>query len=85
MSWCKDDSSVLLKNGCVRRAAIVGTPPLQASVDRIDSRTDSTTSQRITVSMKGPENPQCSTKSKDVQYLQLWLHNTELIKSTRIR
>jgi len=48
---------VLLKNGCVRRAAIVGTPPLQASVDRIDSRTDSTTSQRITVSMKGPENP----------------------------
>jgi hypothetical protein len=48
---------VLLKKGCVRRAAIVGTPPLHASVDRIDSKTDSTTSQTIAASTYGPKKP----------------------------
>jgi hypothetical protein len=59
---------VLLKKGCVRRAAIVGTPPLHASVDRIDSKTDSTTSQRINASTYDPEKPHyVLPKSKDIQ------------------
>lgn len=65
MRWCEDASSVLLKKGCVRRAAIVGTPPLHASVDRIDSKTDSTTSHRMIASTKDPEKP-CYAPPKSI-------------------